>query len=239
MPADLFVRQVGRCTTRSERLLHEPYPNNHRQGPRPKELDMTCLTRRDFLAAGAAVLTVGPRGLSAAAEETKSKPLAREVGVTTASVARHLSISPAAGQFTLLELPRLMREELDMRVIDLNTSTLASLEPDYLDQLRATAEKHGCLLTNLKMNYPRLDMSGPDDKVRQQALTQYKLAIDAGKRLGVRWARPLPLKERPDMPRYVAGFRELADYAGERWNPDGRGKLWLDGYGRRLGPATD
>ena len=33
-----------------------------------------------------------------------------------------------------------MRDELDMRVIDLMTATLASFEPDYLDKLRTEVQ---------------------------------------------------------------------------------------------------
>ena len=42
-----------------------------------------------------------------------------------------------------------------------------------------------------------------------------KRSIDAAGHLGSRWARPLPVKERPVMEAYVAAYRELADYAGE------------------------
>jgi hypothetical protein len=142
--------------------------------------------------------------------------LAGEIGITTWCIQPHLCIEPEPGKFTLLEFPRIMRNELDMRVIDLNTKTLASLEPEYCDRVRAAAEKQGCLLTNLKMNYSDLDMSSLNASVREKAISQYKRAIDAAQRLGCRWARPLPLKAVADMNQYVASFRELADYAQER-----------------------
>ena len=50
--------------------------------------------------------------------------LERQVGVTTSSFTGHLALKPAPGQIALLDLPRFMRDELDMRVIDLNTRTL-------------------------------------------------------------------------------------------------------------------
>jgi len=62
--------------------------------------------------------------------------LHREVGITTSSFSGHLVPRPAKGKVTRLELPRLLRDGLDMRVIDLNTSALASVEPAYLDQVR-------------------------------------------------------------------------------------------------------
>jgi hypothetical protein len=151
--------------------------------------------------------------LADVAEDLK---LAREAGVTTSCFSGHLAAEATAGKFTLLELPRIMRDELDMRIIDLNTSTLASHEPEYLDRCRDAAERAGCVFTNLKMNQRGLDMSSSEDAKRDAAMRQYKQSIDAAARLGCRWARPLPLAERPDMPRHVAAYRELADYGRQR-----------------------
>ena len=122
-----------------------------------------------------------------------------------------------------------------MRVIDLNTSTLASEEPAYLDKVRAAADKAGCILTNLKLNQRGLDMNSRDKDVRNKALTIYKKSIDAAAKLGLKWARPLPLKEKPDMAIHVASYRELADYAAKQKHPDARRELWLDGIGSRIG----
>jgi hypothetical protein len=116
----------------------------------------------------------------------------------------------------LLDLPKIMRDELGMRVIDLMTRTMASLEPGYLEQLREQAEKHGCVLTNLKMNQTDLDMDSPDEAIRRKSLDEYKRTIDAAARLGVRWVRPLPGKQRPDMARHAASYRELIDYAAPK-----------------------
>jgi hypothetical protein len=116
----------------------------------------------------------------------------------------------------LLDLPRRMRDELDMRVIDLMTATLVSLEPDYCDKLRAAAERAGCVLTNLKMNNPGLDLASADDGVRRHALDEYKRTMDAAARLGVRWVRPLPGPKRPDFARVASAYRELIDYGAAR-----------------------
>ncbi len=120
------------------------------------------------------------------------------------------------GKFRLIELPRIMRDELDMRVIDLMTATLDSMEPAYLDGLRAEAEKCGCVLTNLKMNQKGLEMASEDEAARKHAMDTYKSTIDAAQRLGVRWVRPLPGAKRPDLKRLASSYRELMDYAGER-----------------------
>ncbi|HUG69375.1 MAG TPA: TIM barrel protein [Pirellulaceae bacterium] len=101
-------------------------------------------------------------------------------------------------------------------VIDMNTSSLASMDEAYLDRCREAAEKAGCVFTNLKMNQRDVDMSSADEATRRKALEIYKASIDAASRLGCRWARPLPLPERPDMKIHIASYQELADYGAKR-----------------------
>ena len=173
------------------------------------------MNRREFLGTTAGGITTTALGLPAA-NDTKAFPLAGEVGITTGSFMRHLSPEAREGKLRLLDLPKLMREELDMRVIDLMTATLVSLEPDYLDNLRAAVERAGCVLTNLKMNNPGLDLASADESVRRHALDEYKRTMDAAARLGVRWVRPLPGPKRPDLARVASAYRELMDYGASR-----------------------
>lgn len=177
------------------------------------------VTRRRFLETAVAAAAVSPHILSAEESQKKSankNKLDRQVGITTSSISGHLAVRSGNGKFTLLELPKIMRNELDMRVIDLNTSSLASYEPAYLERVRKAADDAGCFLTNLKLNQRGLNMNSADTAVREKALTEYKRSIDAASLLGLKWARPLPLPERPDMKRHVAAYWELADYAAER-----------------------
>jgi hypothetical protein len=174
-------------------------------------------SRRQFLG------TIAVAGIAGLADRTVSakdpsggKSLEREVGVTTSSFSRHLVANPGKGQFSMLELPRIMRDELDMRVIDLNTSSLGSQEPKWLEKVRTAVADAGCVMINLKLNQRGLDMNSPDREVRTKALNVYKQSIDAASMLGIGWARPLPLKETPDMAIHVASYRELADYGAER-----------------------
>jgi hypothetical protein len=173
------------------------------------------MNRRDFLRAACGIVAGTPL-LSRAAVAPKAFLLAGEVGITTGSFVRHLTGEPRDGKLRLLDLPRLMSEELDMRVIDLMTATLASMEPDYLDKLRTAADRSGCALTNLKMNQPGLDMASPDEAPRRRALDEYKRTIDAAARLGVRWVRPLPTAMRPDIKVLAASYRELIDHGANR-----------------------
>lgn len=163
---------------------------------------------------------------------SETHPLAGEIGVTTGSFMRHLSPTAAPGKLRLLDLPERMVGELDLRVIDLMTATLPSLDAAYCEKLRAEAERHGCLLTNLKMNQKGLDLGSPDEAVRAEALRVYKETIDSAAILGVRWVRPLPMTARPDLSVYADSYRELIDYAGER----GIGVL-VENFGWMMGDA--
>jgi Xylose isomerase-like TIM barrel len=167
------------------------------------------ISRRQFVCVAAAAAVVR----TSVAETTPLPPLAGQLGITTGSFVRHLSESPQAGKLRLLDLPRIMRDELDMRVIDLMTATLPSLEPAYLEQFRSAAEKSGCWLTNLKMNQRDLDLGSEDEAVRRLAMDEYKRTIDAAARLGVRWVRPLPGNRRPNLATLAGSYRELIEYA--------------------------
>ena len=174
------------------------------------------MRRREFLEIAAAtavgVVCVGP----AAAEPKQWPALTGEIGITTGSFVRHLSETPQAGKLRLLDLPRIMREEMDMRVLDLMTATLVSMEPAYLEQLRTAAEKVGCVLTNLKMNLRDLDLGSEDEGMRRHAIDEFKGTIDAAALLGVRWVRPLPGNKRPVMATLAKSYRELIDHAAPR-----------------------
>ncbi|MDA0587032.1 MAG: TIM barrel protein [Planctomycetota bacterium] len=180
------------------------------------------LNRRQFVGAASALcagrIVSGPGSLVLAADEPDefTKSIAGQVGVTTSSLSGHLVSKPGKDQFSLLELPRILRDELDMKVIDLNTSSVASYEPAYLEKVREAARDADCVLTNLKLNQKGLDMNSPDADVRKKALSEYKKSIEAASKLGCRWARPLPLQETPDMTLHIAAYRELADFAAER-----------------------
>ena len=174
-------------------------------------------TRRAFLQS-AAVGTLAVAVPWVAAQEA-AKPriaLSKQLGVTTGSFVKHLSKTRAEGKLRLLDLPRIMRDDLDLKVIDLMTATLASFEPDYLDELKGKAADAGCVITNLKMNQKEIDMTSPDSATRQRALDEYRRTIDAAQRLGCRWVRPLPGAKRPDLKICATAYRELIDYAKPR-----------------------
>ena len=139
-----------------------------------------------------------------------------EVGLNSASLNHQISPDPGPGQFTVFDLPRVMRDELDMRLIDLNTMSFESLDVESISKFGNAVAQAGCFVTNIKMNQSGLDMSHPNPATREQALKEYKQTIDIAVALGARWVRPLPLKELPNMDLLVTAYRELAEYGAAR-----------------------
>ncbi|MEX2577483.1 MAG: TIM barrel protein [Verrucomicrobiales bacterium] len=175
------------------------------------------LTRRHFLEAAAAA----PLGFSSAALGSPSAQvdqipdLAGQLGLVSASLSRHFSERPSEKRFSLLDFPRVLRDELDLTVADLNTMNFPSLAPAYAEKLRTALDNAGCIATNLKMNQ-KVDLASEDAAERAEAMRVYKTSIDAAQILGCHWARPLPRAVSPHRGRLLEAFDELIDYAGER-----------------------
>jgi sugar phosphate isomerase/epimerase len=178
--------------------------------------DLSQIDRRRFVHMAALAVSAASLPSCASVSPWRGGSLDREIGVTTGSFTRHLVPDRRPGKLRLLDLPQIMHDELGLRVIDLMTATLPSLEPRYLDELRATAGRHGCILTNLKMNNPGLDLASAHEATRRHAIDEYKRTMDAAARLGCRWVRPLPGPKRPDLARLAEGYRELMDYGAAR-----------------------
>jgi hypothetical protein len=72
-----------------------------------------------------------------------------EVGITTSSLTNQIT-AEGDGEIDIMDLPRIMRDELGMRVIDFNTDTFAALDDAGIHRLREDIDKAGCIVTNLK-----------------------------------------------------------------------------------------
>lgn len=194
---------------------HSLSPSRHMNSS--AHLDRRQFARCTALATAATLIHPLPSLL--AAPGGRDPKLAGAIGIVSASAAAQLTGRSTNGKFTLLDLPKILRDELDMRVLDLNTSSFpdfAKVDGAYLNKLRAAADDAKCVLTNLKMNQRDLDMNSPDSDVRQKALREYKRSIDVASELGCRWVRPLPLKDKPDLRIHIDSYRELCDYATPR-----------------------
>ena len=177
---------------------------------------MKTMHRRHFLAAAA----TSAAGMASARnsyrpQATQVPELAGKMGMVTASFTPHIAESPKGSQFRLIDFPKMLRNELDLTILDFNTMNFPTLEPAYVEKLRAAADAVGCEATNLKMNQ-KIDMASADASERAEAMRQYKQSIDAARLLGCRWVRPVPRAKQPDEARQQAAFDELIDYAGER-----------------------
>ena len=175
------------------------------------------LTRRNFSAG--CVLALGMRSAVCDEPVTSSWDLTGAIGIVSASAHAQTTGRAKGRKFTLLEMPKILKEELDIALLDLNTMSFPSLDKVngvYIDQLRNAADKAGCVLSNLKMNQRGLELGSTDRDTRGKAIKAYKRAINIASELGCRWARPLPSQTAPNMAFYVAGYQELCDYAADR-----------------------
>jgi len=187
-------------------------------------------TRRDFLKTTSAAVLAEVGGFAvpsrAAVPAGPADPqLVGLLGITMSSAGR-LMKDGKPDRIPIVDWPRLLRDELDMHVLDLNSGVIESHDPAYLDTVRRAADEAGVLLTNMKINRPDVDVGNADPAVRRKAVDQCKRWIETSGRLGLRWARPLPLKQPPDRAGFVAAYRELADYAREH-----RVRMIVENYG--------
>src|SRR5262245_39271414 len=80
---------------------------------RNRQLIRMSIHRRHFLrSVPVAISTIA----SVAWAQRSKLALDRELGVTTGSFVRHLSVEAEPGKLRLLDLPAIMRDQLDMRV---------------------------------------------------------------------------------------------------------------------------
>lgn len=177
-------------------------------------MKMNSIDRRTFIHSTAAVATLAAvQSKSAMAGVAPEADLVGKLGVTTGSFQRHYAQTSLDGKLRLLDLPKIMRDELGMPILDVMTASFASFDRSYLDAFRNEAEKCGCIITNLKLNQPQIDMASLDPAARRLALDTYKKSIDDAAILGCRWVRPLPLPELPSWENYIESYRELIDDA--------------------------
>lgn len=182
------------------------------------------VSRRTFLEVSASSLACGFAAQSAPliaappgkTERERGDDLRNQFGITTGSFMMHLR-KPPAENFDMLTLPKIMRDELDLKVIDLMTACLPYQDPAYCARFRAEAEKTGRVITNLKLNLDEnAEIGSSDETVRRRSLDAMKVGIDAAERLGCRWVRPATTNKQPDQKLLVDGLRELIDYAGPK-----------------------
>lgn len=180
----------------------------------PQLLTGAPWTRRRFLAHGFCVSAAIGAPRSSCAELRPGVP--GDVGVNVSSFTRQIRTKEAGQHVDPFDLPRILRDEVNVRIIDLVSTTLNTREHRTLGRFRASAEAAGCTITNLKVNEQNLPFDGQDPAERRRARDEYKRWIDAAVVLGARWLRPFPAIIKPDWDTLVDGYRELAEYAEPR-----------------------
>lgn len=153
-----------------------------------------------------------------ALSKNRGQSLGGEIGVTTGSFFRHIAFqAEQPGKIRMLDIPKVMRDELGLQVIDLMNRTMDSFEPSYLEKLRKAGDDHGSIFSNLKLNQKGIDIASTDQAVRRAGLKAYTKSIDAAQILGCRWVRPVAgAGKNPDRAQLAESLRELIDYGGSR-----------------------
>ena len=119
----------------------------------------------------------------------KHPPLPNFVGINGSSLSRFNKATDDKEPIDPFDVPRFMREELNIRVIDLVSTMLGTYERGPLEKLRKQADRAGCVISNLKVNIPDLRFDSDDAAKRRHGLDEYKKWIDAATVLGIRsWA---------------------------------------------------
>ena len=177
-----------------------------------RALQMGLLAQASFSVAHAAKVRA-PRDVSPA-------NLSEALGINTSSFTAQLTRKGIGRNLSLLEVPKILRHELDLRVLDLSSKFFPLDDDGLLDRFRKAAELAGCTLITVKMSRKSdklCDLGSHNRELRQKALADFKQWIDVASKLGTRFARPHPGQSKPESVSALEdGFRELSDYAGER-----------------------
>lgn len=159
------------------------------------------ISRRSFAKATAVV------ALAPLAQAGNRPSLERVVGITTGG----LNHQRENKILDVMSLPRFLRDELGMKLIDLNTRWLTAFDDKYIGKVRANAEKHGCYFSNLKVNH----RYGSLTTAKATAHSQELIRVAQG--LGARWIRfSFPKTPTGASAGTVQPYRDLAAYAKKR-----------------------
>lgn len=174
---------------------------------------MTDNSRREFLrhmtSAGVAAMAAAS-AVPVTADDKARRSLAGVIGFTTGS----LSWQRRNQILTALTLPKFVRDDLDLKLIDFNTNWLESFDEDYVGRVRAAADDAGCYFSNLKVNHKFGDLYAEDADERKRAMKNAKHLVSVSHLLGARWIRfPIPKPIPDSRTATLTAHRELASLA--------------------------
>jgi sugar phosphate isomerase/epimerase len=193
------------------------------------------MKRRDFLAClfGGAAAQVG----SPAVAQSRSHPAAHHappapvkldrVGVSSWSFhnffqsTRESSASAPAEPMALLDFPEMIADRYKVHNLEFVAPHFASVEPAYLQELKANLVRVHSRLINIPVDIPEIwhgrGLSDPDAAVRDAAIEASQRWIDVAKQLGARSVRCDPGGFDPDdLTLTIDSYRRLVAYGRVR-----------------------
>ena len=190
------------------------------------------MRRRDFLTFLFGVTAAANAGLRAFAQSRRRQAAHRappvsskleRVGISSWSFhnyfqsTRESSVSPPAERLALLDFPQMIADRYKVYNLEFVAPHFASVEPAYLQELKANLTRTHSRLINIPVDIPEIwhggGLSDPDEAVRDAAIEASKKWIDIAKQLGARSVRCDPGGFNPDdLSLTIDSYRKLAAY---------------------------
>lgn len=115
-------------------------------------------------------------------------------------------------ELTLLEVPQYYRERFNVRLLEFWSNHFESLEPAYLDSLKAKIKAAHAKLVNVQLDMD-YDLASKDENVRQQSIATVKKWMDAVAYLGSSMVRVNPGHGNGDITQSIKSMKEINSYA--------------------------
>jgi sugar phosphate isomerase/epimerase len=121
-------------------------------------------------------------------------------------------VTTIANELTLLEVPAYYRKRFGMRQLEFWSPHFVSLEPAYLQSLKAAIKKAGTTLVNIQADSD-YDMAAINEDDRQKSLVHVKQWMDAAAFLGSECIRVNPGRAKGSVEQSIKSMKEINDYA--------------------------
>ena len=191
------------------------------------------MRRREFLnrmaggvALGSALRGANPLWAAALAQTAQSGTAGkrRRIAVSTWSLhsyfpkTREKSSTLPGKMLELLDFPEMIADRYKVHHLEFCAPHFASVEPNYLKELKARLAKAHSQLVNIPVDIPELwkggGLSDPDEQVRGAAIEGARKWIDIGAEMGARSVRCDPGKMKPEnLTPTIDSYKQLAAHA--------------------------
>ncbi|MFZ4862271.1 sugar phosphate isomerase/epimerase family protein [Sphingobacterium sp. Mn56C] len=122
------------------------------------------------------------------------------------------TITPVNGPLTLLEIPTYYKDRFGINQIEFWSEHFESLQPNYLNQLKAQIKKQGSTLINVQVDVD-YDLASTDETRRKSSLSLVKNWVDAAAFLGSRAVRVNPGRANGHIDQSIKSMQEISAYA--------------------------